>query len=263
MAICARLGLLVAVHAENDALTARPHRAQRARRSWPRGPSSPSSRRSAARSRSPRTRAARCTSSTSPARRGVALVAEARTRGVDVTCETCPHYLFLTPDDVETLGAVAKCAPPVRDATPSASGCGSGSRRRGRHASPPTTRPRRPTLKAGRVRATPGAGSRAARRTLDAAAQRGRPRARAAARLTATGAAERFGIAAQGPDRGRRGRRPRAGRPRRRAHAARRGPAATATRSRPGSAAACAPASTRTLLRGAEAWPGRRPPRAC
>ena len=28
--------------------------------------------------------------------RGVALVAEARARGVDVTCETCPHYLFLT-----------------------------------------------------------------------------------------------------------------------------------------------------------------------
>ena len=40
---------------------------------------------------------------------------EARARGVDVTCETCPHYLFLTPDDVERLGAVAKCAPPVRE----------------------------------------------------------------------------------------------------------------------------------------------------
>ena len=32
-----------------------------------------------------------------------------------MTCETCPHYLFLTPDDVERLGAVAKCAPPVRE----------------------------------------------------------------------------------------------------------------------------------------------------
>jgi allantoinase len=31
-----------------------------------------------------------------------------------VTCETCPHYLFLTPEDVDALGAVAKCAPPVR-----------------------------------------------------------------------------------------------------------------------------------------------------
>jgi allantoinase len=46
--------------------------------------------------------------------RGVALVAEARARGVDVSCETCPHYLVLTEDDVERLGAVAKCAPPLR-----------------------------------------------------------------------------------------------------------------------------------------------------
>jgi len=45
-----------------------------------------------------------------------ALVAEAKAAGADVTCETCPHYLFLTQDDVETLGAIAKCAPPVRDA---------------------------------------------------------------------------------------------------------------------------------------------------
>jgi allantoinase len=45
---------------------------------------------------------------------GVAVVAEARARGTDVTCETCPHYLVLTADDMETLGAVAKCAPPLR-----------------------------------------------------------------------------------------------------------------------------------------------------
>ncbi len=48
--------------------------------------------------------------------RGVALVAEARARGVDVTCETCPHYLALDADDAERLGAVAKCAPPLRAA---------------------------------------------------------------------------------------------------------------------------------------------------
>ncbi len=46
--------------------------------------------------------------------RGVALVAAARARGVDVTCETCPHYLLLTEDDMEALGTVAKCAPPLR-----------------------------------------------------------------------------------------------------------------------------------------------------
>jgi allantoinase len=47
---------------------------------------------------------------------GVALVADARARGVDVTCETCPHYLVLTDEDMERLGAVAKCAPPLRSA---------------------------------------------------------------------------------------------------------------------------------------------------
>ena len=46
--------------------------------------------------------------------RGVSLVAQARERGVDVSCETCPHYLVLTEDDVEGIGALAKCAPPVR-----------------------------------------------------------------------------------------------------------------------------------------------------
>jgi len=45
---------------------------------------------------------------------GVAVVAEARARGIDVTCETCPHYLILTEHDMEQLGAVAKCAPPLR-----------------------------------------------------------------------------------------------------------------------------------------------------
>jgi allantoinase len=51
--------------------------------------------------------------------RGVALVAEARQRGVKVTCETCPHYVVLSDEDVERLGAIAKCAPPIRDAASS------------------------------------------------------------------------------------------------------------------------------------------------
>jgi len=45
---------------------------------------------------------------------GIALIAKARKAGVDVTCETCPHYLVLTEEDVLHLGAVAKCAPPLR-----------------------------------------------------------------------------------------------------------------------------------------------------
>jgi allantoinase len=48
--------------------------------------------------------------------RGVALAAEARAHGTDVSIETCPHYLFFTEDDVERLGAIAKCAPPLRNA---------------------------------------------------------------------------------------------------------------------------------------------------
>ncbi len=48
--------------------------------------------------------------------RGVAMAAAARARGVDVSIETCPHYLFFTEDDVERLGPVAKCAPPLRSA---------------------------------------------------------------------------------------------------------------------------------------------------
>jgi allantoinase len=46
--------------------------------------------------------------------RGVALVAAARANAVDVTCETCPHYLLLTDADMQKIGAVAKCAPPLR-----------------------------------------------------------------------------------------------------------------------------------------------------
>jgi allantoinase len=45
---------------------------------------------------------------------GVALVVSAQKLGVNVTCETCPHYLALTEEDVLRLGAVAKCAPPPR-----------------------------------------------------------------------------------------------------------------------------------------------------
>jgi allantoinase len=48
--------------------------------------------------------------------RGVAAIAAAKARGVDVSCETCPHYLTFTEEDVERLGAVAKCAPPLRAA---------------------------------------------------------------------------------------------------------------------------------------------------
>jgi len=47
---------------------------------------------------------------------GVDMVAEAQSGGVDVSCETCPHYLLYTEEDIETLGAIGKCAPPFRTA---------------------------------------------------------------------------------------------------------------------------------------------------
>ena len=46
--------------------------------------------------------------------RGIELVRRAAARGTDVTCETCPHYLVLNWHDLERLGAPAKCAPPLR-----------------------------------------------------------------------------------------------------------------------------------------------------
>jgi allantoinase len=49
--------------------------------------------------------------------RGVAVAAQARARGVDVTIETCPHYLCFTTEDVERIGVAAKCAPPIRGAS--------------------------------------------------------------------------------------------------------------------------------------------------
>ncbi|WP_338587136.1 allantoinase AllB [Paenibacillus sp. Y5S-9] len=50
-------------------------------------------------------------------REALDLIAEAKRRGQDVTSETCPHYLTLTEQDVVRLGAVAKCAPPLRSSS--------------------------------------------------------------------------------------------------------------------------------------------------
>ncbi|MGB6220392.1 allantoinase AllB [Haloferula sp.] len=48
---------------------------------------------------------------------GIDLVTEAKSRGIDVTVETCPHYLLLTDTDAIRIGAAAKCAPPLRPAS--------------------------------------------------------------------------------------------------------------------------------------------------
>ena len=48
--------------------------------------------------------------------RGIAAALEARSAGTNITIETCAHYLFFTEEDVERIGAAAKCAPPLRSA---------------------------------------------------------------------------------------------------------------------------------------------------
>lgn len=47
--------------------------------------------------------------------RGVELVNRARDEGLAVSCEVTPHHLLLDAEDAVRLGAVAKCAPPLRD----------------------------------------------------------------------------------------------------------------------------------------------------
>lgn len=44
------------------------------------------------------------------------LIADAKAQGLNVSCSTSPHYLLLTDEDAERLGAAAKCAPPLRGA---------------------------------------------------------------------------------------------------------------------------------------------------
>ncbi len=46
--------------------------------------------------------------------KGVATALEARALGADISIETCPHYLLFTEDDLLRIGAIAKCAPPLR-----------------------------------------------------------------------------------------------------------------------------------------------------
>jgi allantoinase len=48
---------------------------------------------------------------------GIDLIAQGKRQGVDVTAETCPHYLLLKDEDLGAIGAPAKCAPPLRTAS--------------------------------------------------------------------------------------------------------------------------------------------------
>ena len=46
--------------------------------------------------------------------RGIASIQDAQLRGIDVSGETCPHYLLYADEDLERLGGAGKCAPPFR-----------------------------------------------------------------------------------------------------------------------------------------------------
>jgi allantoinase len=48
-------------------------------------------------------------------RKVVQVIEEAKRKGVDITVETCPHYLSLSVKDLEEKGGMAKCCPPLRD----------------------------------------------------------------------------------------------------------------------------------------------------
>lgn len=117
----ARLGLLVAVHAEDDGLAAKFTAVQEAKgrtdaRAWL--ASRPvevelAAIRLALELAGETGCALHIVHVSSP--EGLALIAEGRAQRVDVTAETCPHYLLLNEKDGVRLGAPAKCAPPLRD----------------------------------------------------------------------------------------------------------------------------------------------------
>lgn len=120
MQTAARLGLPVAVHAESDNLTARLAAEIRARGG--KGVRDYLASRPVLAELEAIQRATLLAQETGcklhvvhiSSGRGVVLAAEARARGVDVSLEACPHYLFFDEEDLERLGAVAKCAPPLR-----------------------------------------------------------------------------------------------------------------------------------------------------
>ncbi len=49
---------------------------------------------------------------------------EAKARGVDITGETCPHYLLLSEKDYRKFGGVIRVNPPVREARATSCRCG-------------------------------------------------------------------------------------------------------------------------------------------
>jgi allantoinase len=123
MQIAAKLGLVVAVHAENDAITAglAAEAKNKGRtgikdyvRSRPVLAEVEAIRRAITIAED--TRCKLHVVHVSSGAGAAALEAAELQSSADVTFETCPHYLLLTQEDLPRLGALAKCAPPLRDA---------------------------------------------------------------------------------------------------------------------------------------------------
>lgn len=117
----AKLGLLVAVHAEDGAILAKssapkPRAAKRNAAGW-----------AAARPVEAEVAAIRCALELAgetgcvlhvasvSSLEGLDLIEEARQQRVDVTAEVTPHHLLLNASDVAKLGVAAKSAPPIRE----------------------------------------------------------------------------------------------------------------------------------------------------
>jgi allantoinase len=123
LAAAAKNDLLVAVHAEDESLLAKGSEQMRTfgrrdRAAWLESRPPAAERRAierladAARESGARVHVVHASSSAA-----VTAVLRARERGVRITVETCPHYLTFSAEDVERVGPVLKCAPPIRDAS--------------------------------------------------------------------------------------------------------------------------------------------------
>ncbi|MBI2690238.1 MAG: allantoinase AllB [Acidobacteria bacterium] len=118
----ARLGLPVAVHAENDAITG--GLARHAQAEGRTGARDYLASRPIAAEVEAIERAGRIARETGAKLHivhvscgsSVAAALESRAQGTDISIETCAHYLHFTEDDMVRIGAAAKCAPPLRSA---------------------------------------------------------------------------------------------------------------------------------------------------
>ena len=124
---CARLGLPVAVHAESEEITSRLSRriTESGRQDIPAFlESRPIIAETEAITRAALiAREARCRLHIVHVSSGKGVIAalEARSLGTDISIETCPHYLMFTEDDLQRIGAIAKCTPPLRSHAENAS----------------------------------------------------------------------------------------------------------------------------------------------